>query len=248
MQGFAALSMLILGAITLILGVRLGALAWRTRLAPETCFAGAFLSGSLGSALAQIGQRLIWTEPGQLATIMNTGCFILLTGGTVLLFVAMWKIYGNGRPSRLAVAATGSGLAVIACVVRIADGEFLEPGIADTRGMALYLATRFGVFLWAGSLSLSYHAQLRRRLALGLADPVATGQIWLWGVAGMLMAGVSGVIGLCVFGLHEHPLDLFWSTATISLLVLTGASAMWCAFFPPVALRRRWQEAAPRSA
>ena len=43
--------------------------------------------------------------------------------------------------------------------------------------------------LWTGIESLAYSSALKRRLVLGLADPVVADRVQLWGI-GMLLASV----------------------------------------------------------
>ncbi len=239
MQAFATVSLLVMGVVTLVLGLRLLAVWRRTRQAPELYFAAAFLCGSLGSAGAQIGQRFFWTEPGALSTGMNGVCFAVLQLGTIMLFVAMWRIFGEGRRAVAWTALAGSALAVTALVIRALDGDFRGAGL-ETRGMAVHLVARGGCFAWATWLTFAYCLKLRRRLALGLADPVVARQIGLWGSTATAMVLLSTTVAVSVFGYHRNPLELPLATGILVACVLVGSACMWCAFFPPAALRRRW--------
>jgi hypothetical protein len=58
MQGFAAANLLLLTVVTFVVGVRLLLVARRTCRLPELLFGVAFVSGSLGTAGGQLGQRL----------------------------------------------------------------------------------------------------------------------------------------------------------------------------------------------
>jgi hypothetical protein len=197
MQASAALSMLITAVVTFAVGVRLLLVARRTRMLPELAFGLGFLTGSLGSASAQLGQRLLWNQPGPLATAMNTGCFALLVFGNAMIYLAIWRIYRPDRTWAALLFATGSGVAVLAYGLRIASGDFAT-GTLESPGMLIFSINRVVLFLWASFEALRYHALL-----------------------------------------HQHPLDHPVSTALITMLVVISSASMWCAFFPPAALRRR---------
>jgi hypothetical protein len=79
-------------------------------------------------------------------------------------------------------------------------------------------------------------------MALGLADPIAAQQIFMWGVSAIAAGAVSATIITSVFGLGRHPLELPTALAVLVLLSIVLSVCMWCAFFPPEALRR-WAKA-----
>ena len=237
MQGFGMLGMAVVAAVTFAVGIRLLLLARRTRQLPEFAFGSGFLCGAVGSAAGQLGQRLLWSEPGLLTSVMNTLCFGLMIFGTLMIFVVTWRIF---RPdfTRAKLACTlGCVVTLVAFGIRIADGD-LVTGQMETRGLLLYMTARAVLFVWISAEALHHHAMLRRRLTLGLADPLATNQILLWGVAGLAMLGTQATIATSIFLLHRHPFDLPAATVLITLLCLLLSASMWCAFFPPTALRR----------
>ena len=73
---------------------------------------------------------------------------------------------------------------------------------------------------------------MRRRLRLGLADPVVTNLFFLWGIgAGAAGLGTAiGTIAQLVTGLT--PTQMPWITLSSSLHGLTAAVALWLAFVP----------------
>jgi hypothetical protein len=237
MQSFAALSMVFVTVLTLVVGTRLVVVARRTRQLPEWLFGLTFLLGGIGSAGAQLGQRLLWNEPGSLASAMNLLCGALVSLGGALLFVVVWRVF---RPdSRAAAFASAVGMAtlLVSFLIRTADGS-LAGARLEGSGLLLLLGGRFVAFSWNAFEAFHYYAQLRRRMALGLADPVASAQILLWGVAAVAMMGTSGLIIGSVFGLGQHPLAIPEVTGAIVLTVCVTSVAMWCAFFPPAPMRR----------
>lgn len=240
MQAVASLSMLAVGLVTFVVGARLLSLGRRNGQLPELAFGIAFLSGSLGTVGAQLGQRLWWTKPDDFALTMNAICFAIQVLGTFALFISNWRIFRPNEGWAFLLCMTGASVAVLAWVIRLMNGDFLLTRI-DTPGIAIFHAARLTVFSWAAIESLRYHAKLRRRLTLGLADPVATQQIFMWGVSAIAAGALSVTILTSAFGLGRHPLDVPTVLAVIVLLSVTLSACMWCAFFPPQALRR-WAE------
>ena len=232
MQAFAALSMLGITIVTLVVGVRL-VLAWRrTGGLPELLFGIAFVGSGIGMAGIQLGQRVIWggtpwAEP------LNTSLYAFQIASTVALYVVNWRLWRPGSGWAKALCATGCALALLVYAVRIADGDFATND-AHTRGVALFQVVRFVVMAWASFEAIAHYTQLRRRLRLGLADPVATNQILLWGVAGTATASTTLIISVCLFGLGAHPLEVPLALVALTLLSfgLTAehrapASAKW---------------------
>ncbi len=95
-----------------------------------------------------------------------------------------------------------------------------------------------GCLLWGSAEALVYWRKMRRRLRLGLADPVVTNRFFLWGL-GAGAAGLGTAIGMVaqlVTGLP--PLQMPWITLSSSLHGLTAAVALWLAFVPNQAYLR----------
>ena len=85
---------------------------------------------------------------------------------------------------------------------------------------------------------------MRRRLALGLADPITTHRFALWGIAAG-SAGTGTVVGLSAVALQGFEMVMAPSIlASSSAFGTVSALAMWIAFFPPRAYRMRYERAA----
>ena len=240
MQAIAILSMVFTVAVTLTVGVRLLLVARRTRGLPEFLFGFTFLSTALGQAFGEIGMRVLWSTPGPLATTMNALTFALLTLGTAALGLVVWRVFRPGKGWGAALCAAGCGLILLAYAVRLWDGDFVDRN-GQTRGYLLHITARGILIAWTATEAIHYWSLLRKRLALGLADPVATNQILLWGISGIFAFGGTGTLGYARFVLHQHPLELFGVTAFLMAMVVGASGSMWCAFFPPNWLRR-WVE------
>jgi hypothetical protein len=148
-----------------------------------------------------------------------------------------WRVF---RPlstrARAWVFATallyGVGFGLEAGTTGFADP--LRPGPGGTLNSMLCTAN----LLWGATESLLYYAQMRRRLRLGLADPLVTHRFLLWGL-GIGAAGVGSLISVAVqqaSGLAMSELPAL--TLSNSTFGLAAAVLMWIAFLPPAALRR----------
>lgn len=238
MRTLVVISMLFTTIVSVVIGVRLLIVAARTRKEPELLFGLAFLCGGAGQAFGQIGQRFLWTEAGPLAMAMNAFCLGLVAAGTLSLWAVTRRVF---RPEgRFAgwLFAVGSVITLSAFAVRGLDGEFAQV-TAGSRGHAIHESARVVMLGWMAYESTRHYLMLRRRQKLGLADPMTTNQLMLWTVSGYATLTAASVIVWWSFVLRTHPLDSPVAIAIlVAMMVVIGVS-MWCAFFPPTALRRR---------
>ena len=131
---------------------------------------------------------------------------------------------------------------VVVVLIFLGYGVCLAAQLLDP-GLAAYVDNPYGPWRqvswisllgsgWVGFESLRYHLLLRKRLRLGLADPVVTNRFLLW-ATGMLAAAVIAGVTL-VFGLLGVR---FVGTAIGGLVVgplgLVISGSMWLAFLPP---------------
>ena len=141
-----------------------------------------------------------------------------------------------------AVAASWVVLAAAAFGLEIASGQYLRyTDSLRSQGpfLPLGLSVRALAPLWLAWECLRFYTMLRRRLALGLADPLVVHRVGLWGLS---MAASSGAYVLAVVhrlsygtGLRAH----VWALSTTSALAMTSAICIGFAFFPPP-FYRRW--------
>jgi hypothetical protein len=218
-----------------LVGARVLRLAWRTRKLPELCVGGAlFLFAGVGQPLV-VASRPLGAAYGHEARLAALALAIVAIVGSILgNLVFTRKVFRPG--SRLAragvwaltAAGGGSGLAVLVSVP-----ETL--GLV-TAGMRLGIAGLSVVFAlgmaWTAWESLHYHLQLRRRLALGLADPVVANRFLLWGggCGGACLASLA-MVACAAAGLQVavHPVPLLTTAASG-----TGIAICWyLAFLPP---------------
>jgi hypothetical protein len=90
---------------------------------------------------------------------------------------------------------------------------------------------RAGAYVWAAAESLHHHVLARRRLQLGLADPVVADRFLLWGIAMSAVSAMFVNAGIAALSSSGAP-PAVWYLLDGCLAVI-ASSAMWVTFFPP---------------
>lgn len=168
----------------------------------------------------------------------------LATAGAVAVAIGLWaKLAFNctvyRRGSRVALAATlALGLAVAAHLLyQPFTGSFLAA--AHRNDLAILRGSlQVAVLGWGAWEALAFWTRLRKRLRLGLADPLVASRMLLWGVSAGA-AGLGTAIGVVYSALTGIPsLESPAILASSSAHGLVAALAMWLAFVPPRAYER----------
>lgn len=223
-------------AVDAVVGVRLLLLAQRTRELPEAALGAAFvLLGAIGYPLSTAARRGLLPTDEANATLMAVG----FAAQNLACFAIYWMTARTFRAGvrwaqGLVVAA---GLAFVMSYV----GHALETGfVGDTTGGAYYLGlvTRTGAFAWVCFESLRQYGLARRRLALGLVDPLIVNRFLLFGL------GTGGVFAAFAIFLAAKLMDApvaesGWVLAATGMAGLFAAVPTWLAFLPPP-FYRRW--------
>jgi hypothetical protein len=229
-------------ATALVVATRLLVLWRRTRQLPEFAIGmGVVLVTVIGLPLAVAGRlpRTVATPFGD--AVFGVG-LVCVCAGITLFFVFTTRVFhARARWARAAEFALGIVMALIAAgLIRAASlGSDVTEVIGHTRPWAIavvgMLAAAFG---WSGCESLRCFAQLRRRRALGIGDPVVENRFLLWGIAGLttviLAVSLAGFLAAGRLVLLE-PVALFLM-AGCGLLM----GGTWLlTFFPPGFYLRR---------
>ena len=152
----------------------------------------------------------------------------LLGVGVCCTCIFVWQTF---RPSSSAVRA----LTIIAIVCILASLRAVwSASIEEALLSPLHLfgeTVRIGGMLWGCIEAQHYHAAMRRRLALGLADPVVTNRFLLWGIAmgAGVMAALTGLF-MTIFGMVGPEA---WPYVVLGVFATVSPVAQWFAFFPP---------------
>lgn len=232
MERLLGLGIAVMIAADALVGVRLLLLARRTRRTPELAFALSFLLlGVVGYPLSIVARRA--ADPSALLAVALTAQDL----ACLCMYVATWRTFWPGSPWARALVQAAAGAFALSLL-----GDSLLAGRWSFHdgGAAYYLgfAARATAFVWAALEASRYHAMLRRRLALGLAEPVLVDRFRLWALAA---ASIS--LGFAVFLLGrlftDNVADSPVVLAASSLVGISAGAAMLLAFAPPAAYLRR---------
>jgi hypothetical protein len=214
----------------LVLGIRLLRLAGRTHAIPELAMGIGFIVGGffgfllilIGNPEAGSGFSLAVSE-----RLFRVG-MSLLSVGVCCTYVFVWQTF---RPrSTIALVLTLGAIAVLLGSLQPVWTSPVVRALIDPVHL-LGDAVRLGGMLWGSVEALRYYAAMRRRLALGLSDPVVTNRFFLWGIA--MAAGVIVTVTsvyMTISGLVEPD---SWPYLVIGIFSFISPAAQWLAFFPP---------------
>ena len=213
-----------------VVSVRLLLLAWRTRGLPELLIgSGLLVLGAIGYPIS-IAIQAAGDSPA-----LQTGLALLhallqtLGQGAIVLFT--WRVF---RPdagwARALVVSFFAGLAALAGWQAASSGwtHFAATQSGPWEHLAAFTLFSLG---WAGVEALLYHRKLVRRLALGLADVVATNRMALWSISILSAFLISATVS--ALRAAGHALDPRAVGIVLGPLGLVSAGSMWLAFLPP---------------
>lgn len=216
-------------AFSLTLGVRMFLLALRSGGVPELALAVAFtFSGGLGAALQVVRPLALGSELFQWASYAAVRVTMHLGLACPLLFT--WRVF---RPASRRAAAGFVAMVLASLVVLqgyASSGAFGDPLY---RGAWFWIeAAIYGIgFGWCAAEPLRFHSLMRRRLRLGLAEPLVVNRFLLWGLA------CCGALGAILVPVSFELLALANETGLIAGLsascALVSLVAYALAFFPP---------------
>jgi hypothetical protein len=233
-----AVALVTLFVVWVVTGVRLMLLARRTHALPE------FLLGASLLLVAAFGFPL--TELSRVVPAFHTPLIavgsLCTSLGTALLFAFTALVFRRGE--RLAWVAVGTGSVLLAVqgvgnAVSQALATTPEDELAATlvwgAGSLVLTGAAWG---WASFESLREHARLRKRLPLGLADPVVANRMLLFGGMGTI-AVACVVVDACLLYLGGESARLIFLPLTTACAGLAVSVCMVLAFWPPAAYLER---------
>ncbi len=220
-------------------GIRLVLAARRTRGLPEFTIGVGTLTGAVGGILETGSIRML--EAGgdpHTAFLIQAVARVIYTIGSGFLLIAFWRMFHAPRAWARALALGGSVVLVLVGAGWSLGGVHSVVSGPDLRGL-VFQSVRGAVYVWGAASAIWYWRQLRRRLRLGLADPVITQQVLLWGIASGTAVGIVGTIMVYQFGMGITPLDTPVGMAWLAVFGLVTGVTLYLAFFPPT-FYRHW--------
>jgi hypothetical protein len=240
MQLFLLVSFILVCVGTAVVGARLVTAGLKSRKAPELAYGSSLLLMPIGAIIRLVVFGVYGGGAEYHDLIIAAGVSRLLT-----LMTLAWGILVIFRPGvlwaqALTLAYWLGGAASLAIVVAY-PGAFEQAGPIYQLGDALAGA----VAAWGAAESFSYFGKMKKRLALGLSDPVTTARFQLWGVAFAFAsaAGMIVAIATIVLGAPITTAPSLLAIVQVCLLVTTACT--WFAFYPPAWLRARLRERDP---
>lgn len=232
-----------------IVGLRLLWLARRTRALPELLIGAAFTTIGLVGFPLMAASGFGRLSAGEINIPMLVIAQISLAFSIIAVFSFTWRVF---RPKvRWAAALTGLsamgvGLIVFMTVRSIISSPADMSSLDAAGPWSSAFRLPFGVWYgWTAYESLRCYAQGRRRLALGLSDPVVINRFLLWGSMGAL----ESVANIGALTLELQGLSPFTNPAGAMIMALNGllgTGLMFLTFMPPDAYRRFVERRAAR--
>jgi hypothetical protein len=231
--------------VGLIVGLRLLRLACRTGERPELLIGSAFLAGSMfGYPTLVVADRIRTAAPDSALILFFAGWAGLVVAAACLL--AFWQhVYHPAGLAARRISLAGSAFLVVSALGLV----LTHSAGAQASESPWYLPGLFAqgaAYALNGWASARYWQMLRRRLSLGLVDPVVVNRILLWSAAAwaitlqylystmaVVVTGESSVTGLGI--------------ALVSSLGLIAAGTILMAFFPPRAYLLWLERSSPQA-
>ena len=150
--------------------------------------------------------------------------------------IGTWRIYRPAAQWPRRVLAIAVLVIVVACATIFATRDASPGGVREI-AIWMGIAVGIGTFGWSAGESFALYGQLQKRARIGLVEPAVVNRVLLWGIGSLAAFAMSGhgLLMRIVLG----PAVSDGMRLVSSALGLIAAVAMWLAFFPPAAYRRR---------
>ncbi len=174
-----------------------------------------------------------WTI-GEPLIVVGCSCFLFFNA----------KVFRPNASWSMPVAAFGAlilaicGAAIVVAVHATTDVAALTERTRNWT--ALFLFGLVAGLAWTAIEGFRHYRMMRKRLALGLAEPIVTNRFLLWGISGMVSLSWNAVVSfylLAGVNINTNPVPVF----AISFGGLLTAACLVLTFMPP-AWYVRWIE------
>ena len=235
-QALAGVGNAVFALVEAVVGIRLLLLWRRTRQLPEfTVGMGLLLVGGLGFPLMVAG-GLGRLSNGEISLLI-VGLGVASIGlGVTALNVFTWKVFRPHQPWGAALSLgtlLAGGVICVGAVRSMSLGPAAEDPIVTATRWWIALRLLFQVwYIWTAIETLSEYARARRRLALGLSDPVVGNRMFLWGA----MAVLGTLNNTVAVTLEWHGLSPMYDPSAALVLAANGlvmGAFMVLTFMPP---------------
>jgi hypothetical protein len=220
-----------------VVGLKLLGLAARSRKFPEFAIGAGLFAYAVAQPLLLARTALGNEVSVGLGMAIAASAYLAIFATLVCVSLFTWQVFGAESRWRQALVAgfVTTGLLLTALTVRAAWLRLTvdaPPDVYGRVGITLPFALSFG---WMALESLGYYTRMRRRQALGLADPVVTNRFLVWGagegMSALLLLTLSLMAAIRQETLIADPFFLLLPT----LAGLVNALVWWLSFMPPAA-------------
>ncbi len=216
-EALSGLTTLGLIVLSFLIGARLLRLGRRADGGPEWWLGLYFLIYGCFATTASISVYIGWSDPaiafsGDTTQFLNGAFFVLSTIGISCLLIFTQRTFRPGSTGARALMI-GTIAVLIAAAIGVGITERFQVRVLNGPFYWLAFTARLVPFVWVAIESLRYGAQLQRRVAIGLVDPLLANRFRLWGLWSVVLAAMA----------FADPLARFWYWS------LTGTTTEWIA-------------------
>jgi hypothetical protein len=247
-EGFHTLATLLFIGGSAVVAARLLALARRTRQEPEALLGGAILCtavlgyGVLIANLVVRGEQPPETLPA-FAVFLGGAGRTLHDFGVTLFLLFVLRVFRRDAPWAKALAAGMTALLWGGLLTGAFRGSFRFD--IDAVGSVPWWCEYAVIWtypLWSGAEAYRYWRAMRRRVALGLAEPAVANRLWLWGTSSVFTALATWTASIPFAFVGDPEIVLAITPAVRIATAVAGLLSVTCslfAFLPPAWYRRR---------
>ena len=223
------------------MGVRILQRARQHRSLPEMAIGTALVAFAGVTQTFSIARVALEAQIGAPASIaLQLGATAGSSLALLALYVFTWRVFRPDARWAVLLFAGGSALGLWAGAAMAAISFYAVgvPPVLTGRWIALSALSYAICFGWTALESLLYHARLRLRLRLGLADPLLVNRFLLWGGACSIAFAIDFALivqALAGVDFNHAPLPRL----LVSASGLVNAIA-WSLSFTPPAWYARW--------
>lgn len=239
METFSLIAVAIYCTVSIYMAIRLLALARRTREWPELLIGTAYVLGGMIGYPASVAARVL-AEAGRpaAADVAHYSGQIGMAGAAFFLLLAWRRMFSSKSTASVAFVVGWTGFMVVALGWTLLNSEAGTRDFMVKPGYWALLISQAGCYATLGWATFRHSRMLRRRSALGLADPLTVNRMMLWALSNTSIA-CSYVYTLSLGIMLRNGLPNFYSPLVISICGLLAAAFIGLAFFPPQAWVQR---------
>jgi hypothetical protein len=233
MIGFVAL-----GAVALVVGFRMLSLTRRTREFPEAAIGIHILVLMLGYSAEFVGIETAG-DLGMIAVVLRGFGNLCYAVAILVYLLFTWRVFRPDSRIAAGVVIASSLALVIGWSGEVITSQF-DFGAERFEAPWFWIAyvPRVLCMGWATLEAAIEYRRARRRMRLGLSDPLVSNRFLLWGLAALSECLIYVLILAAI--VRGTPADFLTGTTAlfVSALGMSAAITILLAFLPPPAYRR----------